>query len=117
MLTVQKVLGPASRIFIAPDQRLTDDLVLIRAGEMPQKPLASFFVNERGERTALRTSPGVQLDRKVAVINGQLKRWRVPQIFAPTDTTLHRQCNSGDFPFKANEPGKVATKLFPASAD
>jgi hypothetical protein len=47
---------------------------------MPQKSLASSFVNERGERTALRISPGVQLDRKMAVINDALKRWRVPQI-------------------------------------
>jgi hypothetical protein len=52
---------------------LPDDLVLIGAGEMPQKPLASFLVNERSERTAFRTSPSVQLDRKMAVINAALK--------------------------------------------
>jgi hypothetical protein len=58
---------------------LPDDLVLIGAGEMPQKPLASFLVNERSERTAFRTSPSVQLDRKMAVINAALKWWRIPQ--------------------------------------
>jgi hypothetical protein len=52
---------------------LPDDLVLIGAGEMPQKPLASFLVNERSERTALRTSPSMQLDRKLAAINDALK--------------------------------------------
>ncbi len=41
---------------------------------MPQKSLANFFVNEHGECTALRTPPGVQLDRKMAVIDGELKR-------------------------------------------
>ena len=66
-----------SRILLAPDQRLTDDFVLIRAGEMPQKSL--LLVNERSKRTTLRTPPGVQLDRKVAVINLALKRWRIPQ--------------------------------------
>jgi hypothetical protein len=40
---------------------------------MPQKPLASFLVNERSERTALRTSPSMQLDRKLAAINDALK--------------------------------------------
>jgi hypothetical protein len=76
----EEILGQASRILIAPDQRLTDDLVPIRAGEMPQKSLASHFENERGERTALRTSPSVQLDRKMAVVNDALKRWRVPEV-------------------------------------
>jgi hypothetical protein len=65
MSTVQN-FGRVSRVLIAPDQRLTDDLVLIRAGEMPQKSLASFLVNERSERTAFLTSPSVQLDRNVA---------------------------------------------------
>ena len=45
--TIREVLGRASRVLIAPNQRLTDDLVLIRAREMPQKSLANFFVNER----------------------------------------------------------------------
>jgi hypothetical protein len=67
-------LGQTSRILLEPDQRLTDELVLVRASEMPKKSLASFLVNERSERTALRAPPSVQLDRKVAVINGELKR-------------------------------------------
>ena len=50
-----------------------DALVLIRAGEMLQKPLATFLVNERSERTALRTSPGVQLDRMMPVTNASLE--------------------------------------------
>jgi hypothetical protein len=50
-------------ILLAPFKRLPDDFVLIRAGEMPQKSLANFFVNEHGECTSLRTPPGVQLDR------------------------------------------------------
>jgi hypothetical protein len=53
---------------------LPDDFVFIRAGELLQKSLATFLINERSERTALRTAPGVQLDRKVAVINAALKR-------------------------------------------
>jgi hypothetical protein len=40
---------------------------------MPQESLASFRVNERSERAAFRSSPSVQLDRKMAVINGVLK--------------------------------------------
>jgi hypothetical protein len=70
-----------SRILLAPFQRLPDDFVLIRAGEKPQKSLASFLVNKRGNLTALRTAPAVQLDRKVAVINAALKRWGIPQLF------------------------------------
>jgi hypothetical protein len=37
-----KFLGQASRIFIAPSQGLTSDLVLIRAGEMPQSRSPAF---------------------------------------------------------------------------
>jgi hypothetical protein len=70
----KKFLGQISRILLAPDKRLTDDFVLIRAGETPQKSLTSFLINERSERITLRTPPGVQLDRKVAVINDALKR-------------------------------------------
>jgi hypothetical protein len=58
---------------IAPDQRFRDDLVLIRASEMPQKPLASFLVNESSERTPFRSWPSVQLDRRMAAINSDLK--------------------------------------------
>jgi hypothetical protein len=65
---------PAPSIFFTPRRRLSDHLVLIRAGEMPQKSLTSFLINERSERITLRTPPGVQLDRKVAVINDALKR-------------------------------------------
>ena len=55
------------RISLAPHQRLTDHFVFIGAGDMPQKLLASFLVNERSERTALHTPPGMQLDRKLAL--------------------------------------------------
>ena len=75
----------ALRILLAPDKRLTDHFVLIRADDMPQKSLASFLVNERGKRTALQTPPGVQLDRKFAMINTALKRWRILQTSALTD--------------------------------
>jgi len=68
------------RILLAPFQRLPDDLVLVRTSEMPQNSLASFPVNERSERTAFRISPSLQLDRKMAVINRELKRWRILQI-------------------------------------
>jgi hypothetical protein len=60
-----EVLGLTLRNFLAPFQRLPDDFVFVRAGELLQKSLATFPINERGERTALRTAPGVQLDRKV----------------------------------------------------
>jgi hypothetical protein len=53
---------------------LPDDLILIRASELLQKSLASFVVNERSERRAFRITPSVQLDRKMAVIDGELKR-------------------------------------------
>jgi hypothetical protein len=57
---------------------LPDDFVLIRAGEMPQKSLANFLVNEHGECTALHAPTGVQLDRKMTVIDTALKLRRVP---------------------------------------
>jgi hypothetical protein len=59
------------RIFFAPFQRLRDDLVLVRASDLLQKSLASLVVNKHSERTGFRISPSVQLDRKMAVINGQ----------------------------------------------
>jgi hypothetical protein len=59
---------------------LTDDFVLIRAGETPQKSLASFFVNERGKASAFRAHPGVQLNHVLAVIDGPLKRWQIPHV-------------------------------------
>jgi hypothetical protein len=65
-------------ILLAPFQRLPDDFVLIRAGEMPQEPVGGLLVNERGKASAFRPSPGVQLDHMMAVINALLKRWRVP---------------------------------------
>jgi hypothetical protein len=83
-----EVLGLTLRNFLAPFQRLPDDFVFVRAGELLQKSLATFLINERSEPTALRTAPGVQLDRKVAVINAALKRWRIPQLLRVTDTTL-----------------------------
>jgi hypothetical protein len=76
--TIREVLGRASRVLLAPDQRLPDDFVLIRACEMPQKSLANFLVNEHGECTALRMPPSMQLDRKMALIDASLKRRRVP---------------------------------------
>jgi hypothetical protein len=68
-----KSLVKLSRIFLAPFQRLTNDLVLIRAGEMPQKSLASFFVNERGKASAFWASPNVQLNHILAVVDAPLK--------------------------------------------
>jgi hypothetical protein len=75
MSTVQKseVPGRASRVLIAPNQRLTNDLVRIRAGEMPQKSLASLFENERRKASAFRAQPGVQLNHIVAVVDAALK--------------------------------------------
>jgi hypothetical protein len=67
-------VNASSRIFLAPFQRLPDDLIFVRASELLQKSLASFVVNERSERRAFRITPSVQLDRKMAVIDGELKR-------------------------------------------
>jgi len=68
-----EVVRQTSRILIAPGPRLTDDFVLIRAGEMPQKSLANFFVNERGKASAFWAPPGVQLNHILAVIDASLK--------------------------------------------
>ncbi len=68
-----KVLGEISRILLTPDPRFTDDFVLICAGEMPQKSLASFFVNERGKASAFWAQPGVRLNHILAVIDASLK--------------------------------------------
>jgi hypothetical protein len=72
-------VNSSSRIILAPFQRLPDDLVLVRASELLQESLASFVVNER---SAFRITPSVQLDRKMAVIDGELKRWRIPHFFS-----------------------------------
>ncbi len=74
---------------------MPDDFVFVRAGELPQKSLATFLINERSERTALRIAPGVQLDRKVAVINAALKRWRIPQLLRVTDIRYRQQTSQG----------------------
>src|SRR5258708_9129779 len=66
-----------SIIFLTPHPCLTDHFVLIRAGEMRQKSLASFFVTERAKASAFGLSRG-QLNQILAVIDGPLKRWRVP---------------------------------------
>src|SRR5260370_8149539 len=100
-----EVLGLTLRNFLAPFQRLPDDFVFVRAGELPQKSLATFLINERSEPTALRTAPGVQLDRKVAVINVALKRWRIPQLLRVTDTRYRPQAN------KLVKSGKTAALL------
>ncbi len=97
-----EVLGLTLRNFLAPFQRLPDDFAFVRAGEFLQKSLATFLINERSEPTALRTAPGVQLDRKVAVINAALKRWRIPQLLRVTDTRYRPQAN------KLVESGKKA---------
>jgi len=68
-----EVVRQTSRILIAPGPRLTDEFVLIRAGEMPQKSLANFFVNERGKASAFWAPPGVQLNHILAVIDASLK--------------------------------------------
>jgi hypothetical protein len=62
-------------ISLTPHQSLTDDFVLIRAGEMPQKSLASFFINERGKTSVFPAPPGVQLNHILAMIDASLKRW------------------------------------------
>jgi hypothetical protein len=90
-----EVLGQASRIFIAPHQCFTGDLVLIRAGEMLQKPLASFLVDERGKRSLFRSLPGVQLDRKRTLINASLKRWRISQILLRQFISLRIKTEKG----------------------
>jgi hypothetical protein len=72
--------GQPSRILLAPDQRLPNDVVFIGANEMPQEPFGYLLVNERGKHTALRTPPSVQLDHMIPMINAALKRWRIPQI-------------------------------------
>jgi hypothetical protein len=64
-------------ILLAPGQRLADHFVLIRASEMPQESLGALLANERGEASAIRPSPGVQLDHIMAMIYRALKRWRV----------------------------------------
>jgi hypothetical protein len=83
-------LGQTLQILLAPFQRLTDDFVLIRAGKMPQKSFASFFVNERGKASAFWAPPGVQLNHVLAVIDASLKRWRVPH-FSLTDAHYARR--------------------------
>jgi hypothetical protein len=75
-------------ILVAPSQRFADDLALIRAGEMPQKPITNFLVNEGSKHIHLRTSPNVQLDRKMVVIDDALKRRRISQVCADR-YTLH----------------------------
>jgi hypothetical protein len=105
-----EVLGLTLRNFLAPFQRLPDDFVFVRAGELLQKSLATFLINERSEPTALSTAPGVQLDRKVAVINAALKRWRIPQLLRVTDTRYRQQAN------KRVESGKKARLLALSSA-
>jgi len=64
-----------SRILLAPDQRSPNDLVLVGASEMLQKPFQSLIVNKRCKRGALCASPSMQLDRKASVIDVALKRW------------------------------------------
>jgi hypothetical protein len=71
--TAREVLGQASRILIAPDLRLTDDFVLIFAGEMPQKPLASLFENERRKASAFRVRQSVQRNHTLAAVDAPLK--------------------------------------------
>jgi len=72
-----KAFGQTLRILLAPDQRLPDHFVFIRAGEVPQEPFGFFCINECRKRTSFSALPGVQLDQMVTVINASLKRWRV----------------------------------------
>jgi hypothetical protein len=65
-------------ILLAPGQCLADHFVLTRASEMPQESLGGLLVNERGEASAIRPSPGEQLNHIMAMIYRALKRWRVP---------------------------------------
>jgi hypothetical protein len=64
---------------------------------MPQKSFGGLLVNELRERTALRSSPSVQLDRKMAVINGELTE--NSSNLAPTDVRDKQKDGSGGFPF------------------
>ncbi len=76
--------GSAPSIFLTPRECLPNHFVLIGASEMPQEPVGNPIVNERRKRADLWASPGVQLDRKVSVIDAALKRWRIPHLY-PTD--------------------------------
>jgi hypothetical protein len=88
---------------------LPDDFVFVRASELLQKSLATFLINERSERTGLRTPPGVHLDREVAVINAALKRWRIPQLLRVTDIRYRQQANKL---VESGKKGWAARSLF-----
>src|SRR6266550_6918165 len=76
--TAPRRTNPRPSISLAPLHRLTDRFVFVGPGDMPQKPLANFLVNEHGECAALRMPPSVQFHRKMALIDASLKRRRVP---------------------------------------
>jgi hypothetical protein len=46
---VQKCLVGAARIFLAPDQRLPNQFVLIRPSEMPQESLGALLVKSAAD--------------------------------------------------------------------
>jgi hypothetical protein len=78
----EAIPGSQMRILIAPGQCLTDDLVLIRAGEMSQQPLASLFENECQKASPFQAPPGVQredLDRDLQDTGTQLSQPRSSQ--------------------------------------
>jgi hypothetical protein len=64
-------------MLLAPDQRLPDHFVFIRAGEVPQEPFGAFRINERRKRTSFCAPPGAQLDQMLTVTDASLKRSRV----------------------------------------
>ncbi len=64
---------PGPSIFLTPHQRLTDNFVLICAGEMPQEPCGGLLVNERGNASDFWAPPAVQLNHILAVIDASLK--------------------------------------------
>jgi hypothetical protein len=113
MSTVQKSEVPsrASRVLIAPNQRLPNDFVLIRVGEMPQKSLASLFENERHKASAFRAHPGVQLNHILAVVDAPLKGWQIPQSFHRTNNAYRQQ------PCRAVRLGNYVQPGFPCNSE
>ena len=66
------VMGLAATEQLAQIAGIERGATILDAGSGLGRP--SFVVNERSERRAFRITPSVQLDRKMAVIDGELKR-------------------------------------------
>jgi hypothetical protein len=75
-----------SLIFLAPDQCLPDDFILVGVDEMLEKPVVRFLVNERSKTSAFLASPYMQLDNMVVMMfNTSLKRRPVSHFFPNKD--------------------------------